>query len=181
LTPSDCTWCNGTGKRPVLHCGTSEVHGMPCACLHTDLAVPFIYQDGDRCGCGIAAAAMATRTDYAAVRKLLVMSADLSGQTIGAAVDVDQMADMLDTLGFAWQTRYPECHRLAMARDPWPCAPWADTHVARVRDLSDCHDHYICWLRDGRVLDPWWGVLPGLHRYPRVYSINGLFRVRPVE
>lgn len=171
-----CAWCGDTKKRLVTHVGTNEKHGMPCACLHTDLPVSFIYQP-ESYGCGIAAIAMATSTDYWAVRRLLVMSEDLSGQTVNAGLNVAQADDIVDQLGFAWRARYTNNHRLAVARDPWPCAPFADTHVVHVRSLSNASNHYVCWLRDGRVLDPWWGVISGLHRYPQVFSVKGLYRI----
>lgn len=176
MSDTPCSWCNGTQKRMVTHVGTDEKHGMPCACTHTDLPVPFLYQPEDY-GCAIAAIAMATRNDYPRVRRLLVMSEDLSGETVNAGVNVGQVDDILFDLGFAWRALYQNNHRLGVARDPWPCAPFADTHVAHVRNLSDSGHHFVCWLRDGRVLDPWWGVVQGLHRYPQVHSIKGLFPI----
>jgi hypothetical protein len=171
-----CEWCRGTQKRLVTHVGTREQHGMPCACLVTDLPVRFFYQPEDY-GCGIAAIAIATQHDYATVRRLLVMSEDLSGHTLGAGLNVAQADDILDQLGFAWRARYSNLHRLGTVRNPWPCEPFADTHVAHVRSLSQASNHFVCWLRDGRVLDPWWGVVQGLHRYSQVYSIKGLYRI----
>lgn len=176
-TPNVCTWCSGTKKHRVTHIATGEMHGMPCACVHTDLPIPFLYQEED-CGCGIAALAMATRRSYSEVRRLIVMSEDLSGHTIGAGVNVAQVDDILEQLGFAWQARYPSCHRLALPRDPWPCAPWADVHLCHVRNLSDSGHHYVVMIRDGRVLDPWWGVVQGLHRYPGVHSIKAVYAIR---
>jgi hypothetical protein len=172
-----CTWCNGTGRRVVRHAGTGEKHGMNCACQITDLPIGFVYQE-EESGCGIAAVAMATRQSYRDVRRLLSMAKDLSDERFG--VDVEQIDNLLDALGFAWQTRYLNEARLAMQRDPWPCAPWADVHLCHVRSLSDAGHHYVVMIRDGRVLDPWWGVIQGLHRYPSVHSIKAVYRVDPV-
>lgn len=171
-----CGWCSGTKKHFVTHLGTGDKHGMPCACQTLDLPIPFIYQPEDY-GCGIAAIAMATRRDYKTVRRLLVMSEDLSGLDSSGGVNVGQVDDILDELGFAWRARYQNNHRLGAAREQWPCPPFAETHVCHVRSLSDSGNHFVCWLRDGRVLDPWWGVIGGLHRYPQVFSIKGLYRL----
>jgi hypothetical protein len=170
-----CQWCAGSKKRVVTHAHTGELHGMPCAC-QADLPIPFIYQPDDY-GCGIAAVAMATCTPYPEVRRLLVMSNDLSGVDKSGGVNVGQVDDLIDHLGFAWRARAAHVHRLASQRTPWPCQPFADTHVVYVRNLSDNAHHFVCLLRDGRVLDPWWGVINGLHRYPMVHSIKGLFRI----
>jgi hypothetical protein len=174
--PDSCSWCDGTKVRLVRHVKTQEQHRMPCACAH-ELPIPFIYQPEEN-GCGIAAIAMATQQPYAEVRKLLVMSVDLSGFT-DEGVNVGQVDDMLDHLGFAWRARYQSEHRLARKRDPWPCPPWADIHLCQVRSLSDSGGHYVVMLRDGRVLDPWWGVIGGLHRYPQVHSIKSLHQITP--
>lgn len=170
-----CQWCNGSQRRVVVHAATHESHGMPCVCTAGTLPLQFLYQPETN-GCGIAAIAMATATPYAEVRRRLVMSADLSGAT-GQGVDVGQIDDLLGALGFAWQARYAHCHRLRAPRNPWPCEPWADVHLCMVRNLSDSSGHFVVLLRDGRVLDPWWGVVGGLHRYPQVYSIKALYRV----
>lgn len=175
LAPSaPCGWCGGSGKRLVEHVGRHERHGMPCACKAEGLTVPFLYQLEDS-GCAIAAIAMATRREYAEVRRLLVMSEDLTGHGTSGGVNVGQVDDMLDELGFAWRARYENNHRLSIVRDPWPCPPFAETHVCHVRNLSDSGHHFVTLLADGRVLDPWWGVIGGLHRYPRVHSIKGLY------
>jgi hypothetical protein len=166
-----CSYCGGTQRRLVRNTATGELHGMSCACAH-ELPVPFVYQPEEN-GCGIAAVAMATQRSYADVRKLLVMSVDLSGFT-DEGVNIGQLDDLLDTLGFAWRARYQNDHRLGRKRDPWPCAPWADIHLCQVRNLSNTSGHYVVLLGDGRVLDPWWGVIGGLHRYPVVHSIKSL-------
>ncbi len=170
-----CTWCNGTGRRAVRHAGTGELHGMVCACRVTDLPIPFVYQLEDN-GCGVAAIAMATSHTYADVRRLLSVCNDLS-ECSDTGVDFDQVEGLLDQLGFSWQTRFHIDNRLHRVRDPWPCNPWADVHICNVRSLSDYGYHYVVWLRDGRVLDPWWGVVQGLHRYPSVRSIKAVYPI----
>jgi hypothetical protein len=172
MTEHSCSWCAGAKFRLVRHVKTHEQHRMPCACAH-DLPIAFIYQPEEN-GCGIAAVAMATQRPYAEVRKLLLMSVDLSGFVLDDGVNVAQVDEMLEVLGFAWQARYPNLHRLAAPRPDWPCEPWADVHLCHVRSLSDSGGHYVVMLRDGRVLDPWWGVIGGLHRYPQVHSIKSL-------
>jgi hypothetical protein len=167
-----CRWCSGSKVRTVTHLGTSDVHGMRCPCAVTDLPVAFQFQE-DPCGCALAAVAMAVNRPYAELRKLLCMQVDLTRE----GMDEYRCEDLLAHLGYAWQSRGKTDNRLGTKRDPWPCSPWTDTAIAYVRNLSGTGPHMVTLLRDGRVLDPWWGVIQGLHRYPAVHQIWGLYRV----
>lgn len=88
---------------------------------------------------------------------------------------------MIVQIGYAVRRRYRHDARLKRFRDVWPCAPWADLHWCEVRNTRDSGQHAVVLLRDGRVLDPWWGVLQGLHRYPGVVSIAAVYPVEQRE
>lgn len=169
-----CPWCADTKLRHVKHLGTSDVHGMRCPCVYTDLPVRFQFQEDDS-GCGLAAVAMAVDQPYAELRKLIPMQLDLTCNGLDEYV----AEDLLAHLGYAWQNRGKTDNRLQRPRDRWPCEPWTDTAIVYVRNLSDTGPHMVTLLRDGRVLDPWWGVISGLHRYPSVFQMWGLYRVQP--
>jgi hypothetical protein len=76
-------------------------------------------------------------------------------------VTIEQVRNVLEHYGFAYQTRYHHLARLCRDRDVWPCEPWADLHFCEVINTRASGQHAIVLLRDGRVLDPWWGVLQG--------------------
>jgi hypothetical protein len=146
---------------------------MPCACTVTDLPVRFQYQEDAR-GCVLAAVAMATNSLYKDLRPFVGLSIDLERE----GIDHIEMEDLIAHVGFAWQNRGKTDARLKTLREQWPCPIWTKTAVATVRNLSNTGAHAVAVLRDGRVLDPWWGVISGLHRYPEVWQIWGLYPVR---
>jgi hypothetical protein len=169
--PSVCEFCDGKGTRDILHRGTNERHRVKCACKH-ELPIRFVYQ-GDRSGCCIAAAAMVVGQKYFDVKQLLNIETDLRDD----GVTIEQVRNVFEYYGFAYQTRYHQLTRLCRDRDVWPCEPWADVHFCEVINTRASGQHAIVLLRDGRVLDPWWGVLQGLHRYPRVVSMTAVYKV----
>lgn len=170
-----CNDCGGSGKRLTRHKVTAELHQVRCACTYDDLPLRLVYQP-NKADCVLAAIATATGNTYADVRQYFDLSHDFTekGTDFGAA------ASILDRLGFAVQLRYRTDPRLGYApRDPWPCEPWADVHLCEVTNLPNAGQHAVVLLKDGRVLDPWWGVVQGLHRYPRVISMMAIHDVRP--
>jgi hypothetical protein len=166
-----CAHCVG-GKRAVRHSKTGEFHTTRCFCQYDDLQFPVVIQP-ENSGCAVAAIATVAELPYTTVRALIHLDRDF---TVEGTYE-REMHELLDRLGFAYQQRYAIEQRLNTKRSPWPCAPWASSHIAMVRNLADSAWHYVVMQRDGRVLDPWWGVVHGLHRYPEVSSITGLYRV----
>lgn len=171
-TAKVCPDCKGERTMRILHRGTDEMHAVPCACCESDLPLTFVYQP-EAMGCCIAAVAMIVGQPYFEVKQYLNVEHDLT--TRGTNLGV--VADLLDHYGFAVQTRYRHQPRLEGDRQVWPCEPWADVHFCEVINTRAAGQHAVVLLRDGRVLDPYWGVLQGLHRYPRVVSMTAVFKV----
>jgi len=169
--PKPCEWCKGEKVRRILHRGTGELHRVSCACTH-ELPVRFVYQP-ENSGCCIAAVAMIVGKSYFDVKQLMNVEHDLSCE----GIHYHEWQDLLVDLGFASQFRSSWSPRLKDNRAVWPCAPWADLHFCEVINTRASGQHSVVLLRDGRVLDPWWGVLQGLHRYPRVVSMTAVYRV----
>jgi hypothetical protein len=175
--PQVCPDCGGTGRRKVLNRATGEHHNVRCQCTYDDLPLRVVYQP-ERSGCAIAAAATVAGKSYAEVRQMMLLERDFNAE----GADTFELQSLLDQLGFAYQIRYATVARLGhIPRDPWPCAPWAPLHICTVKNLSDTGYHFVVLLPDGRVLDPWWGVVQGLHRYPRVTEMMGLYPVARQE
>lgn len=174
-TTQACPDCNGSGKRDALHRGTNEVHSVRCACQH-ELPIKFVYQP-ETTGCCIAAIAMIVGQSYFDVKQLLHIEHDLACEGL-SRYPVDEI---FDYYGFAVQRRFRHSNRLKSERAGWPCAPWADLHWCEVINTRASGQHAVVLLRDGRVLDPWWGVLQGLHRYPEVVSMAAVYRIRAVD
>jgi hypothetical protein len=168
-----CVWCQGAGKRGVRHSGTGETHGAPCPCTY-ELPVAWVPQAESK-GCMLAATAMLVGKTYKEIRALVTGAWDFTE----AGTNIGVVHALLDQLGFAYQTRYQYDARLDLRRPEWPCAPWADRILCEVRNLSETGYHAVILLRDGRVLDPWWGVLQGLHRYSHVQSMTAVYPVPP--
>lgn len=167
--------CDG-GKRLVRHKRTGELHGCRCPCTYKDLPLKVVLQP-ENAGCMLAAVATITGKTYAEIRHLVTMGHDFSTEgTHGAVTD-----EIFAHLGYAVQERFRYDPRLEAQRPRWPLAPWADVHLCQVQNLPDTGMHAVVLLRDGRVLDPWWGVVHGLHRYPRVSSMTAVYKVAVAE
>lgn len=166
-----CEHCSGSGVKRVLHRGTGETHGVWCACRHK-LPIAFVYQP-ETSGCCVAAVAMIVGKSYFEVKQLVDINRDLSTTGL-SSWEVDSL---LDHYGFAVRRRYQNVSRLHIDRDQWPVKPWAKLHFVEVINTRASGQHAVVPLADGRVLDPWWGVLQGLHRYPRVVSMAAVYRV----
>lgn len=146
---------------------------MPCACTAKDLPVRFVYQP-ENSGCVVAALAMICGKTYFEMKQYFCAHKDF---TVEGASRYEWQ-DALDAHGFAYQLRFEHQSRLNGAkRSVWPCAPWADLTLCEVMNTRGSGLHAVVLLRDGRVLDPWWGVLQGLHRYPSVTSMTAVYRV----
>lgn len=168
-----CTYGCNDGKRLVRHSGTGEHHTTRCMCTYDDLPVQLVLQPEPK-GCMIAAVATVVGKTYEEVLQLVDRSHDFTQEGTHQYV----IEGVLEHLGWAVQVRQRWQGRLGGThRDPWPCAPWADLHICQVRNLPDNAEHAVVLLRDGRVLDPWWGVVQGLHRYKSVSWIMACYNV----
>lgn len=171
--PKPCEWCNGEKVRRILHRGTGELHRVKCACQH-ELPVKFVYQP-ENSGCCVAAVAMIVGKSYFDVKQYFNVEHDLSCEGINHY----EWQELLDQFGFAYQYRGSWSPRLNDRRAVWPIEPWADLHFVEVINTRGSGQHAVVLLRDGRVLDPWWGVLQGLHRYPKVVSMTAVYPIAP--
>ncbi len=169
--PTVCPDCTD-GKRRVQHRGTGEYHGVACHCQVADLPLRLVIQP-ERMGCVLAAVATVVGKSYGEIRQLVDLSHDFTEQ--GTFLTVAQ--SILERLGYAYQLRYSYDPRLNLSRPEWPCAPWAAVHICEVQNLTETGQHAVVLLRDGRVLDPWWGIVQGLHRYRRVVSMMAVYPV----
>lgn len=168
-----CEYCKDTGDRLVLNRATNEKHKVKCHCKH-DLPFPLVVQP-ERAGCGIAAVAMLTGKSYQQVRQTFRLDRDF---TQDGMYDHELYA-LLEYHGFAFTVRYKLDQRLNTQREDWPPKPFAPLHLAQVRNLTDSGWHFVVMLADGKIMDPWWGVISGLHRYPQIGFVMGLYRVPP--
>lgn len=166
-----CLYCV-EGQRRVTHSATGEIHTMSCFCTVKDLPVKVVIQP-EPSGCGLAALATVAGLTYEDVRSLIHIDRDFTKE----GTFESELQSLFDRLGFAWQFRTAFEARLGTKRAQWPCAPWAPIHLSFVKNLSNNAYHFVVMLKDGRVIDPWWGVVQGLHRYPEVLSIYGMYRV----
>jgi hypothetical protein len=92
---------------------------------------------------------------------------------------LNEVHEALNVLGFSYQIFDPkECRLGYTPRMPWPIVPVSDLAIAQVKNLRDAAWHYVVVLRDGRVLDPAWGVIQGLHRYSEVTQIMAVHALR---
>lgn len=169
-TEKVCPHCS-EGFREVRHSGTGESHRVKCFCQE-EIPISVVLQPEDS-GCAVAAVATVAGISYKEARALLRMDRDL---TTEGSYDFE-IQEMLDFLGFASQIRYSTIRRLNGARRLDWMKPWAPVHIATVRSLSNTGTHFVVMLADGRVLDPWWGVVQGLHRYSEVFNIIGFYRI----
>ncbi len=172
-TPPPCDDCGGTLYRLALNKITQDLIRVPCACNVKDLPLKLVYQR-ERSDCLVAAVATAIGKPYQDIRFAYDLTHDFSDE----GMHMNAAASILDRYGYAVQWRYATDPRLNYApRNPWPPAPWADVTICDVRTLSEHCDHAVVLLRDGRVLDPYWGVLQGLHRFTKVNSMMAVYAV----
>jgi hypothetical protein len=167
-----CPDCKDEGKRRVLNTGTEEYHSVRCHCQYTDLPIPLVLQ-AEKSGCGIAAIATVVGKTYKEVRQFIHIDRDFTSDGMYDS----EMEDLLEVFGYSWQARGKNQPRLSTKREVWPPLPFAPLHIAQVKNLPDKRWHYVVMLEDGRVLDPWWGVVQGLHRYPEVCVVHGLWKI----
>lgn len=169
----DCPDCRGEKRRKVFHKETREYHRVRCHCTYEDLPLKLVIQP-ENCGCALAAVATVVGKTYAEVRQYIHMDRDFTQQ---GTYD-NEMLSLLEVFGYSYQSRSRWVSRLDAEREQWPCEPWADVHLCVVRNLPDTSYHMVVMLRDGRVLDPWWGVVQGLHRYSAVLSIHAVYPIK---
>lgn len=137
-------------------------------------AIALVRQE-DANGCVVAAAAMLLDVSYAEA-KALVHPWHRPGEK---GIDIRMVDDLLTERGYAVARRHEHFHALACHRADWPPTPWAERHLCEVISLSNSGSHAVVMLGDGRVLDPWWGEIETLTRYPRVLSVASVHRVAP--
>lgn len=171
-TPAPCPECSGSGKRDVLHRGTDESHRVTCPCK-VDLPIKFVWQP-EKAGCGVAVLAMVSGKTYLQARQYFTLERDFTEQ----GMHNGELEGALFTLGFAVQIFTPTHARLGYSkRTEWPMKPVSGLAICQVKNLRDSVWHYVVVLRDGRVLDPAFGVIQGLHRYPEVCTHIALYHV----
>jgi hypothetical protein len=169
--PKPCEMCKGERYLLRVSSGTQETHRIRCPCTYDNLPIAVVFQP-EKSGCGIAAVAMVAEKTYAEVRQRCNMAHDFTVDGMGQY----EMEDLLIHYGFSYQIITKNHPRLGSAREVWPPAPWTELAIAQVRNLSNSGYHYVVLLKDGRVLDPWYGVIQGLHRYPDVLCVHGVFK-----
>lgn len=164
--------CDEDGHRYVLHRKNNELHKTRCICRYTDLPYKLVLQK-EHSGCMLAAVATITGRTYDEVRQYCTLEHDWSKDGTWTSVTDDLFAHF----GYAVQEYSSYCPRLEAPRPEWPLKPWAPVHLCQVTNLTETGQHAVVLLPDGRVLDPWWGVVQGLHRYKRVVTITGVWKV----
>jgi hypothetical protein len=167
-----CADCGDTGKKDILHRGTLETHHITCPCK-SELPIRFVFQP-EKSGCGVAALAMVSGKTYLEARQYFTLERDFSE----TGMYDSELQEALVANGFAIQYfRRFESRLGGSERSPWPMAPVSNMAICQVKNLRDSHWHYVVLLRDGRVLDPTFGVIQGLHRFPEVSNVVAIYRV----
>lgn len=169
-----CTYCNDTGHRLTRNFGTDEDHRIRCHCRF-ELPLKFVIQPY-KMGCGIAALAMVSGKTFEEVRVLMDLSHDWCKG--GRGMTMYEVEQMLEPLGFSYQSRRLCQSRLGgTERKEWPGKPFAPLHIALVQNLPNTGGHFVVWLEDGRVMDPWWGVIPNIGNYSMVMEVTGIWKI----
>lgn len=173
----ECPDCKDEKFKLIRNSTTGEHCDVRCACNET-LPLKMVYQP-EKSGCGVAAVAIVVQRSYWEVRQYM----DLPHDFVNNGMYDDQLIELLDLFGWAVQNRRERIGRLnGTLRTPWPPEPFAQYHICTVKNLADNGYHYVVLLDDGRVMDPTWGVVEGLYRYPQVLGVIGVFPVAtPVE
>jgi hypothetical protein len=167
-----CKECKDTKYLMKIHRGINEFHEVPCKCQTPDFPLNGVYQP-DSMGCMIAAVATIVGKTYMEVKQLVNVTHDFEKE--GTTCHVTD--DILDYYGYAVQRRGEYSPRLKQMRDKWPLQPWADVIMCEVRNTRDSGLHAVVLVKDGRVWDPHWGILQGLHRYPRVATMTAVYKI----
>jgi hypothetical protein len=170
-----CRYCDGKQERQVLHKGLNKEFTMICPCQITDLPIPYALQE-DPSGCMLAAIAMVTETDYQTVR------AGFAESKVEHGIDHYEADQYLAERGWAtarkFETYQPPQDRFKNEhRSEWPVEPFADRHICVVTNISNTGSHAVVLLADGRVMDPWWGIIKSISEYSRIYNIAAVTRI----
>lgn len=168
-----CLDCDGKKTRRVKNTGTGEFHTVRCHCQY-ELPIKMVLQK-EPSGCGIAVVAMVTGKPYEEVRQYIHLDRDFTKEGMYDS----ELEDLLEVFGFSWQSRGRHQPRLSSVREVWPSLPFAPLHIVQVKNLPDKRYHYVVLLPDGQVMDPWWGVIQGLHRYPQILQMHGVWKIPP--
>lgn len=167
----DCRWCDKNGERRVFNRGTKEHHYIICHC-RIDTPIPLVIQEDDK-GCMAACVAMLIGKSYRETVQWYNRLHDFQQE----GTYLTQAQSILNKHGFAYQVTREHDPATQGRRPVWPPAPWADYHFCEVQNITDTGQHGVILLRDGRVLDPWWGVVQGLHRYPQVHTVMAVYKI----
>lgn len=167
-----CPDCDSNHRRRVKNTLTGELHTVKCHCQYDDLQFKNVIQCDSK-GCGIAAVAIVANKTYKEVRQYVHLDRDFAQEGMYDT----ELEGLLEVFGFSYQNHHKHLARLNTPREVWPPAPFADAHICRVRNLPNTAWHFVIMQKDGRVIDPWWGVIQGLHRYPEVMQVYGLWKI----
>ena len=120
--------------------------------------------------CGITAIAMATGSDYDAVR------AEIGRNSINQT----DFEEWCRSHGYAWQIVYQNHvgpDRRFHKREEWPPRPFAPVHVCQVKATRDLH--FTVMDGDGVVFDPWSEERKSLTHpdYRELHWVMGLFKL----
>jgi hypothetical protein len=125
-------------------------------------------------GCGIAVLAIVAGKTYREARQYFSLERDFTK----SGMHNHELEEALVALGFAMQPFTRSEARLGHSiRAKWPIDPVTDLSICQVRNLRDACWHYVVTLRDGRVLDPAFGVINGLYLYPEVLAMWALYPI----
>ena len=129
--------------------------------------------------CGIAALAMATHMTYDSASNALGDPKD--------AINELHIDNWLGDNGYAWARKFQFVQKPPgyetygrdnyTKRDPWPCTPFAPTHIALVEATAGAH--FITLDGTGAVYDPWKEErkLVTHPDYKRFSWVQGIYRV----
>jgi hypothetical protein len=160
-----------------MHLGEKVLKDVKCFCTIPKGEIPYVKQE-DPSGCGIAALAMCMQMTYAEVRAMFHQD------YVDSGIDDWLTEEILSMCGFAYakkikrfNCRVPKYEK-GSERKIWPPKPWAKVHYCVVLNLSETGAHAVVMLEDGRVFDPWWGEVEGLHKYKKVEYLYGITRIK---
>lgn len=129
----------------------------------------------DKMGCGLACLAMLTGETYRQVKSKVVRWEENHG------VAEFMMKDYLVEQGYASAMKYPHSSSMKIDRTPWPPAPFADVHFVCLDAFGSEGFHYVIMLRDGSIIDPWFGRTQPrrLEQYGQVMHVCGVVKINP--
>lgn len=136
-------------------------------------SVTSLVRQEDTWGCMVASVAMAMGRTYQET-KALFHPWFFTREQLG--IGETEAVALLSEHGYAVAIRHEHYHPACCHRPTWPPQPWTDVHICEVETSMS---HAVVMLRDGRVLDPYYGERPSLSQpeYKRVFKVIGVHRV----